>query len=118
MRKIITYVAWDGEKFDTEEECRRYEKSDIDAMRELIACYEFDTGITQLSVMIYEDDIEKTIEEFDDAYGKCTYVNIKKIPSKKSLDFMDDVFGMSLLPKEVGRYWYDFNMSKWEKVAD
>lgn len=118
MKEVITYVAWDGEKFDTKEECYKYEQSDIAAMRELIACYEFDTGITQLSVMIYEDDIGKTIEEFDDAYGKCTYVNIKKIPSKKSLDFMDDVFGMSLLPKEVGRYWYDFNMNKWEKVAD
>ena len=118
MREVITYVSYDGTEFNSRQNCYEYEEYAMDMMRQLIDCYQFDTDTISLPVTIYEDDISVTINDFEEAFSKSRYVNVKKNPPTSAISFIYNECGIIELPEEIGRYRYDFNMTKWEKVVE
>lgn len=116
MKIVTTYVAFDDKDFDSEETCLAYEQHYINLMIELSKCYTmYDKTMRPLPVL-YTYNMEEMIKEFEYAYEECTYIIMKEIPSKESIDFIWNYYGYELPNGKKGMYHYNFSRGRWEKV--
>jgi hypothetical protein len=113
----IAYYADDGTEFETEAECRKYERRLSDLL------YELRNGIHAF------DDYGKVVNfNADDLYYAFERISYLKFDSQKAIDaFMDKAndFGVPYLengvkkPLVVGeRYYYDYHEDIWHCLED
>jgi len=118
MTVEVTYVAYDGERFDSLEECKEYENRAISLMDE------FKTHVLLLDTIkrpIYcptGTTIEGTMAWFHQAYGNCLYLNINAELSDDLFDFIDDNLGVIFPENKVGLYKYDYDADEWVSADD
>lgn len=117
MKKIITYIAWDGRKFATKEQCCEYEQDAIDMMTELCHCYEFYKDGKHLKVFV-SNSLDNMIQSFDEAMRRCDMIKVNCMPSDFAYLFQADNFGYEM-PDDVGLFKWDGNPTlvlPWVKV--
>ena len=113
MKVEVIYIAYDGERFDSLEECKEYENRAISLMDE------FKNHILLLDMMkrpMYCPDslnIEGTMAWFDLAYKQCTYININAELSDDFISFINNDLGLIFPPNKVGLYKYDYDSDEW-----
>lgn len=91
MKKEIYYVADDGKKFDTEDECLQYECKEID-----IIALNGDGDIIDNRLMY---------ENIDEYFRNAIFMYIKDEKSLKKLEYLaDDLYD---IPSEIGLYYCD-----------
>lgn len=106
MEKIIIYRAFDGEKFDSEEECLDYENK-IAHIPSSIHFKNIDG----------EDYVCSTPEEVESAYQGCSYIKIDNTPSwKEDIDFLYSYYGFCINEPTPGLYQYNWESYEWEVI--
>lgn len=105
MTEKITYIAYDGEEFDTEEECEAYEK----------ASTEFSGFVGLDSKMVFQDPSVKGAE---DAFQDSAFIFITdKDSANDSLRVICDYYGMEVPMnyKDGDICLYDYDEDEWRE---
>lgn len=113
MRVEVTYVAYDGNTFDSPAECKEYESHAISLMNELKSHVLFLDVMKRPMLCPSGLDIEGTMAWFHQVYGNCVYVNIGVELSNDLVDFIDCDLGLLFPPNKVGLYRYDYDEDEW-----
>lgn len=116
----VVYYADDGREFDTEEECRKYERRLSDLMFEL-----------QNGINAYDDDGHEIsfcnceIDWLEEWFGNIVYITFD---NKKAIDvFLAQArdFGLNEIDCDIKRelvvgerYFYDWDHDKWTCLED
>ncbi len=113
MRVEVIYIAYDGNRFDSPAECKKYERHAASLMRE------FNRHILLLDttkrpiICPIGIDIECMMAWFHQAYGECSYLNINAELSNDLITFINRDLGLIFPPNKVGLYKYDYNSDEW-----
>ena len=113
MKIEVVYVAYDGKRFNSSEECKAYENRAISFINE------FNNHILLLDTMkrpiFYPTglDIEGFMIWFNRAYGACSYININAELSNGFINFIDFDLGIIFPENKVGLYKYDYDSEEW-----
>lgn len=106
MKKVITWVAFDGEEFSSEEECVQYEER-LDRALKTFIFYKNGSPIPCNS-----------LEELEAAYNLSEVIRINDYPYwKEDLDFIDAYWGW-LIPDAPGLYRYNEDDLVWEEIEE
>lgn len=116
MREVITYVAYDGEEFDSCEECEAYEGKAFDFLTEIFNSYKFFIGKQEF--LIFLNDVEAGLHALGKAFDKCDRILVTKPISDIALRFVDFQLDYVLPPNEPGVYKYDIDEFEWVKVDE
>lgn len=108
MKTVITYIAFDGTRFSTQEKCIEYEADYINIMVEANECFEFYDGNMKLSTFL---DTKKMKDKLIRAYNRCFHILVKKEPSDKLKKFLKD--NIFIIPIQKGFWHYSFDENKW-----
>lgn len=114
MKKVTIYRAFDGEDFETEQDCRKYEADALACMHEIFEKVHFFDACMGLMPAPEEDDVDAYLDAFEAAYDKALYMFIVERPSEKALDFIYGYLGMFSLPNGVGLFKYDEDDDEWK----
>lgn len=117
MREVITYVAFDGEEFNSAERCREYEqqyRNALMAIRDAIIFYNADGDI--IPVPVY--DMETLLNNLEAAYQHSKEIVVLHDIPHKTMRWLYEATGI-VLPRDAGVYKYDFdNGNGWESVSE
>ena len=117
MREVVTYVAFDGEEFNSAERCREYEQkywNTLMAIRDACIFYNADGDI--ISIPVY--DIETLLNDLEAAFQESAKMAVLHDVSYKTMRDFYDATGI-VLPDDAGVYKYDFdNGNGWESVSE
>ena len=108
MIEKTVYIAFDGKKFDDENECERYE------IKELQNKYGKD-------LLVYNEDGE--LIPFNNDYRLSQYSAYVVCKSEEALNFLNKTFNDNRVNKidYNGKFpvsfYYDFMTNKWEEIA-
>lgn len=106
MRKVTTYIAFDGTEFDIMEKCVAYENKCRDYCLEFVAAYDFYDKNGQ-HTEISTDDIEVMRLDILHAYGSSGYARVHRLLDNNVWKFMSQEFYFDL-PNELGYFKYDY----------
>lgn len=113
MKKVIIYLAFDGEEFYTEEACREYETDALNCMKEIFDKVQLFDDFMGALLAPEEDDVDKYMTTFENAYDEAPYMYIVERPSEKAVSLIWDYLGFSL-PDGVGLFKYDGHSDEWK----
>ena len=117
MREVITYVAFDGEEFNSAERCREYEQKYQNSLMGIKEAYTFYNAEGDI-IPIAAYDIEALLDDLERAYFDCEKIVVKRNVSRGTLRYLYDATGI-VLPDDAGVYKYDFdNGNGWESVSE
>ena len=112
MKTRTIYVAFDDEEFDTEEDCREYEATKNDCLKEIINAYSFfDKNMEPFTIQ--QKEFEDSLFALNEALGFSEYIHVKQVPSKEAIDFLREYTDYIMPPKEIGWYKWDYNSNDW-----
>ena len=103
MKKVTIYRSFDGEDFETEQDCRKYEADALACMHEIFEKVHFFDACMGLMLAPEEDDVDAYLDAFEAAYDEAPYMYIVERPSEKALDFILGYLCISL-PDGVGMF--------------
>ena len=115
MTKIITYVAYDNTEFSREEDCRQYEQTVENVLKQLEGCEFFDYN-KKPRVFKCQDTLLKTLDEFDRIIGTAFYVKIPYELDALGMKDLESYTGCYMPPCEPGYYMANDDTEKWELV--
>ena len=111
MTKVTTYIAFDGTKFDNEEECRQYEASHLEGINKIHA---FNSN----GKPIIFNEKEETIAGFWNRLSNTVfYLHTDECPSDELREYFHYMTGIELSDCE-GWSRYDIEMDKWYRLKD
>lgn len=113
MKKVTIYRSFDGEDFETESDCRKYEANALACVHEIFEKVQFFDDFMGLMLAPEEDDVDAYLDAFEAAYYEAPYMFIIERPSETALDFIYGYLGMSL-PDGVGSFEYDGHTDEWK----
>lgn len=106
MEQYIQWRAFDGELFESEEECAAYEAR-LERSLETFTFYKDGSPIPCHS-----------LEDLEQAYNLSDVIRIKDVPYwKEDLGFIDSYWGW-LIPDAPGLYRYNEEDLLWEEIEE
>lgn len=117
MREVVTYVAFDGEEFNSAERCRAYEQKYRNVLMEINEAYTFYNATDDI-IPIATYDIEVTLADLESAYQESAKIVVRHNVSYSAAKLLYNITGI-VLPDDAGVYKYDFdNGNGWESVSE
>ena len=117
----VAYFADDGTEFESEHECREYEKKMSNLLSEFkYSIHAYDEDGTAINLEDYDSD------DWETAFERIEYI---KFDTEKAIDvFMDYAkheYGMVDIERDIGRivkagerYYYDWDADEWTCLDD
>ena len=116
MREVVTYMAFDGEEFNSKERCCEYEQKYLNTLMKIKEAYTFYNSDGNI-IPIATYDIEALLGDLESAYTECEKIVVKHNVPHRTLGYFYDETGIAL-PEDAGVYKYDFNRDMWESVSE
>ncbi len=120
MKQIIKWVAFDGEEFETKEECCEHEEP-IREFRNFIikniSMYDSEHR-DLLEGLNIEDDEETFYVAVEYAYNQAKHLTIRMDMNYEISSHLWDTFGYSDIPPKAGTYRYDDDTNTWHSLKE
>jgi len=122
MREVITYVAYDGEEFETIGECLAYERKALKCLSEIYDKYTlFDENMTIFIGPVSSTDVEEWLCWLRKAFDKCKTIYREENLSEDAEIFINNYCGYCMTNRdfddEIGWFEYDMEIYEWVKVV-
>ena len=116
----IRYVAFDGRKFDEEEQRQEYEHmlymARIRTRGEMNESYQFMMGDKSI-IKLPPASAKDYDNQFNDAVGDSVFVCVLNDVSEYVISYIKEYVD-AILPITAGYYRYSYDMAKWINLAD
>lgn len=122
MRKMVTYIAYDGEEFDDREACLAYEANILDLLKEIDNAYSFFDKDMNVFIMPTNSDIDSLFNWFSTVCDICVFIHREKNLSDAANDLVDTCFGYCVKNEDfnwnVGWFQWSKEDVEWIKVDE